>query len=86
MAPPNTVHDLQRWLGAVNYYSAFIDKYAEITAPLTDLLKGSNASKRKNAWPNCRGLKYIIGRSRPSRQLWQHLRCLGFLILNCQRG
>ena len=32
--------DLQRWLGAVNYYSAFIPHYAEKTAPLSDLLKG----------------------------------------------
>ena len=47
MAPPNTVHELQRWLGAVNYYSVFIAKYAEITAPLTDLLKGSSATKKK---------------------------------------
>ena len=51
IAPPETVHDLQRWLGQVNYYSMFIPKYAEITAPLSDLLKGLNScdysSKRK---------------------------------------
>lgn len=44
---PETVHQLQRWLGQVNYYSMFIPKYAEIIAPLTDLLKGTSASKKK---------------------------------------
>jgi len=28
LPPPETVHDLQRWLGAVNYYSSFIPNYA----------------------------------------------------------
>ena len=36
---PDTVLELQRWLGAVNYYSSFIPRFADITAPLTDLLK-----------------------------------------------
>ena len=40
LPPPATVSELQRWLGAVNYYSAFIPHYAEKTAPLSDLLKG----------------------------------------------
>ena len=47
--------ELQRWLGAVNYYSSFIPRFAEITAPLTDLLKAVPAhlqrkSKAKLAW------------------------------------
>jgi hypothetical protein len=45
ITPPTTVHDLQRWLAAVNYYCNFIDKYAEIIAPLTDLLQGSSQPK-----------------------------------------
>ena len=40
LAPPTTVHGLQRWLGMVNYYSSFIPRFAHITAPLSDLLKG----------------------------------------------
>jgi putative transposase len=44
---PDTVHDLQRWLGQVNYYSMFIPKYAEMIAPLTDLLKGTSSTKKK---------------------------------------
>ena len=52
---PDTIVELQRWLGAVNYYSSFIPKFAEITAPLTDLLKAVPAqvqrkSKAKLAW------------------------------------
>lgn len=47
--PPATVHALQQWLGAVNYYSSFIPQYAHISAPLTDLLKGTASSRqRKN--------------------------------------
>ena len=38
---PDTIVELQRWLGAVNYYSAFIPRFADITAPLTDLLKAT---------------------------------------------
>ena len=52
---PDTIVELQRWLGAVNYYSSFIPRFAEITAPLTDLLKAVPAhlqrkSKAKLAW------------------------------------
>jgi hypothetical protein len=43
LARPETVHDLQRWLGQVNYYSMFIPKYAQMIAPLTDLLKGTSS-------------------------------------------
>ena len=46
MAPPQTVHELQRWLGMVNYYRSFIPKYAHITAPLTDLLKSHPAASK----------------------------------------
>lgn len=47
IAPPTTVHALQQWLGAINYYSGFIDKYAHIIAPLTDLLKGTQSSRKR---------------------------------------
>ena len=52
---PDTVLELQRWLGAVNYYSSFIPHFADITAPLTDLLKAipdkvSRKSKAKLNW------------------------------------
>ena len=49
LPPPSTVSDLQRWLGAVNYYSAFIPHYADITAPLSDLLKGHPDRSRKKS-------------------------------------
>lgn len=37
---PTSVRSLRRFLGMVNYYRRFIDKFSELTAPLTDLLKG----------------------------------------------
>lgn len=46
---PDTIMELQRWLGAVNYYSAFIPKFAEITVPLTDLLKALPAQVRRKS-------------------------------------
>ena len=36
--PPSNNTDLQSFLGAVNYYSRMIDKYADIAAPLTDIM------------------------------------------------
>jgi len=47
IAPPSTVHALQQWLGAINYYSSFIDKFAHITAPLTDLQKGTQSTRKR---------------------------------------
>jgi len=38
MAPPRSIKSLQRFLGAVNWVGRWIDKKAEIAAPLTDLL------------------------------------------------
>jgi hypothetical protein len=46
---PNTIHELQRWLGAVNYYSAFIPQFADIVAPLTDLLKAQPEKVRRKS-------------------------------------
>ncbi len=52
---PDSIVELQRWLGAVNYYGAFIPRFADITAALTDLLKAVPAqvqcqSKANLAW------------------------------------
>lgn len=37
---PSSVRSLRRFLGMINYYRRFIDGFSEMTAPLTDLLKG----------------------------------------------
>lgn len=37
---PSSVRSLRRFLGMVNYYHRFVEGFSEITAPLTDLLKG----------------------------------------------
>ena len=51
---PDTILELQRWLGAINYYSPFLPRYAALMAPLTDLLKNipdkSRKSRAKLVW------------------------------------
>jgi hypothetical protein len=37
---PKSVKDVQVFLGFGNYYRSFIYGYSNITAPLTDLLRG----------------------------------------------
>ena len=37
--PPTNVKELQEFMGMINYYRKFIDKFAEISFPLTDLFK-----------------------------------------------
>lgn len=39
LTPPTNVKELQRFLGSINVYHKFIDKYAEIRYPLNKLLK-----------------------------------------------
>lgn len=38
---PNSVHDVQSFLGLVNYFRKFIQGYAVLAKPLTDLLKSN---------------------------------------------
>lgn len=37
---PTSIRSLRRFLGMVNYYRRFISDFSEVTAPLTNLLKG----------------------------------------------
>ena len=41
-APLQGVKQVQQFLGFLSYYRAFVPRFAEITAPLTDLLKKNN--------------------------------------------
>jgi hypothetical protein len=48
---PKSIHDVQVFLGFVNFYRRFIEGYSHIARPLTNLLKGSkgivtNATQR----------------------------------------
>ena len=43
---PTTFRELQVFLGFANFYRRFIAGYSRITAPLSDLLKGSKAGKK----------------------------------------
>ena len=49
MAPPTTVTEVRRFLGATGFYRRFIKGYAKIAKPLSDLLAGDN-SKLKGEW------------------------------------
>jgi hypothetical protein len=39
LPPPNSVHQLRETLGHIGYYKKFINRYAQITAPMEKLLK-----------------------------------------------
>ena len=43
---PKTVKDIRRFIGMAGYYRRFVDRFSEISAPLTDLIK----SKGKISW------------------------------------
>ena len=44
---PANVKDLQRFLGFTGFYRGFIQDYARVARPLTELLRGSNSRKLK---------------------------------------
>ncbi|XP_026054842.1 uncharacterized protein LOC113040853 [Carassius auratus] len=41
---PNTIKELQRFLGFANFYHRFIQNYSTITNPITNLLRGKPKS------------------------------------------
>ena len=43
---PRTFRDIQVFLGFCGFYRRFIHQYSKLTAPLTDLLKGSQNGKK----------------------------------------
>ncbi|KAL2104482.1 hypothetical protein VUR80DRAFT_423 [Thermomyces stellatus] len=43
---PQSYHDIQVFLGFCNFYRRFIEKYAKVSRPLSDLLKGSKNGKK----------------------------------------
>ena len=44
---PRSVHDVRSFLGLANYFRKFIQGYALLARPLTDLLKGLDKQERK---------------------------------------
>jgi transposase InsO family protein len=46
---PRSFHDVQVFLGFVNFYRRFIQGYSQIARPLTDLLKGTKDGKKFHA-------------------------------------
>ena len=54
---PTVVTSLRRFLGLTNHYSEYIPRYAELAAPMQDLLKldrvaGKKGSPFKLTWSN----------------------------------
>ena len=47
---PETISHLRSFLGMCNFFRAHIPAYAEISAPLTELLKGSKHGRQRLAW------------------------------------
>ncbi len=47
---PNTIKELQGFLGAVNFYRRFIPAAAEILLPLTTVLKGGRSGQETLDW------------------------------------
>jgi hypothetical protein len=48
--PPNTVKELQSFLGLINFYRRFIQSAAKLLLPLTAVLKGSPACSKRLQW------------------------------------
>ena len=44
---PKSFHDLQVFLGFANFYRRFIEGYSRVVKPMTDMLKGMQAGRKK---------------------------------------
>lgn len=54
MPPPSTIKQLRGFLGVVGFYRRFIPRYSDISAPLTDLLRGGAKGSLSSVWhPAC---------------------------------
>ncbi|XP_076043861.1 uncharacterized protein LOC143026954 [Oratosquilla oratoria] len=61
MAVPNTKRQVRRFLGAVGYYRRYIKNFADITLPLTDLLKKNTPFKwSEPCEKSFQGLKQVL--------------------------
>ena len=90
LAPPTTVHGRQRWFGMVNYYRSFIPRFAHITAPLSDLLKGHPQRGRpapavRQSWTGVRNTKRH-SRLSGCAQRWQNPRSCVYLTQSYPLG
>ena len=71
---PADGEELVRFLGLANYFSDFIDHFAETAKPLYDILRGTNFSKKKK-----RGERFVIKNwdekwGHDQKEAWNELR------------
>lgn len=58
---PSTVQEVRQFVGLGSYYRRFIKDFSSISAPLTDLTKGTGAKTRKIQWmPTCQAAFQLI--------------------------
>ena len=51
--PPKSVYEVRSFIGLANYFRKFVQDYAKIASPLTNLLKGLSASDKKGKKLQC---------------------------------
>ena len=65
--PPNTIKELQGFLGMVNFYRRFIPSAAAVLLPLTDCLKGGKKGPEKVQWSPALELAFIAAKEALAR-------------------
>lgn len=50
MKQPQTVRELRRFLGMINFYRRFIPKVADVLEPITSMLQGTTTLKQSLQW------------------------------------
>ena len=72
---PETLNELQAWLGAANYLRKYIENYAEIVQPLYNIMDLKNVPKslrKRNGAPN--GKKVIVQWNKLAEEKFEMLR------------
>ena len=63
---PNTIKDLQQFLGLLNFYRRFLPYVAKVLAPLTEALKGFPAGPTRIQWSAAMLTDFNVAKNRLS--------------------
>ena len=74
LVEPASGNELMRFLGLVNFFSDFVDHFAESAAPLYDVLKGTGFSKKRNHGQKLRIPDWHIRWGEKQREAWKELK------------